>query len=50
MSVRDIAGVLIVVWGAIAVVIVVLVKRQFAKWDRESGDANRRDPDRGGRR
>ena len=50
MSVSNIAGVLIVVWGAIAVVVVVLVARKFAKWDRESGDATRREANRRNRR
>ncbi len=41
MSVNAVALVLIVVWGAIAIAVVAVVARQFAKWGREDDERTR---------
>jgi hypothetical protein len=41
LSVNAVALVLIVVWGAIAIAVVVVVATQFATWGREDDDGTR---------
>ncbi len=47
MSVNGVALVLIVCWGAIAIGVVVVTARWFAKWDRDGGDETSDNPPAG---